>query len=438
MQLKSVKTISPSWLWLGLWICTLVACKPQSSIDGPDKATAQNASQSVAPAKAKQAPLSFEASADQLLSQRLPLEETSQGWVRLFDGYTLFGWEIASEANWRVEDKSIVVDSGDVGLLCTSVGWADFELKLEFKADANTNSGIFLRTPLEPEDPALDCYEVNIAPTDNPFPTGSIVKRQKVTDGQPGSIAAPLDPAKWHLYEMTMQGGELTLRINGKETCRYKDPNPLPARRIGLQHNSGKVAFRDIKIRPLHLKPLLDNDLSQWKKFPDKPGEFVITPDSELRVTGGRGQIESKTKFGNFVALVEAKTQSEKLNSGLFYRCIEGSAMDGYECQINHGIIDGNPLKPVDCGTGGIFRRQDARIVAANDTEWFSMLLVADGLQSAAWVNGLQVTDWTDEREPHENPRNGSRREPGTMMIQAHDPTTDILFRKLDVTELIR
>ncbi len=165
---------------------------------------------------------------------------------------------------------------------------------------------------------------------------------------------------------------------------------PLPAGRIGLQHNKGYAAFKNIRIRPIGLKPLLDAELTQWQTFPDKPGKFEVTSDGELHVTGGRGQIESKESFGNFVALIEAKTQSEKLNSGVFFRSMPASDMNGYECQINHGISDGNPLKPLDCGTGGIFRRTNARIVAAKDQEWFSMLLVADGLQFCAWVNGCK------------------------------------------------
>ena len=63
----------------------------------------------------------------------------------------------------------------------TTVDFADYELHVEFKAPATTNSGIFLRTPLEPKDPAKDCYELNIAPQDNPFPTGSLVGRIKQT-----------------------------------------------------------------------------------------------------------------------------------------------------------------------------------------------------------------------------------------------------------------
>ncbi len=107
-----------------------------------------------------------EVTAEQLLAARLPEAEVAEGWIRLFDGHTLFGWQIAGDANWRVEDGSIVVDQGDACLLCTSVPWQNFELVVEYKAGTDTNSGVFLRTPLNPENPAEDCYEVNIAPAE--------------------------------------------------------------------------------------------------------------------------------------------------------------------------------------------------------------------------------------------------------------------------------
>ena len=54
----------------------------------------------------------------------------------------------------------------------------------------------------------------------------------------------------------------------------------------------------------------------------------------------------------------------------------------------------------------------------------------------AAWVNGYQVSDWTDTRAKNENPRNGLRLAKGTLAIQGHDPTTNLSFRNLRITEL--
>ena len=110
--------------------------------------------------------------------------------------------------------------------------------------------------------------------------------------------------------------------------------------------------------------------------------------------------------------------------------------MNGYESQIHNGFQDGDRRKPVDCGTGGIFRRVDARLVVANDQKWFNKTVIADGAHIATWVNGYQVVDWVDDRAPDQNPRKGLRLEPGTIMIQGHDPTTDISFRNIQIAEL--
>jgi len=371
----------------------------------------------------------LEATAEQLLAVRLPQAEVAEGWVRLFDGHTLFGWQVAGQANWRVQDGSIVADSGEACLLCTSVPWQNFELMLEFKAGSTTNSGVFLRSPLRPENPAEDCYEVNIAPADNAFPTGGIVKRKKAAE-----VAAV--PDEWHTMKMVMNGNRLQVAVDGKEVCDYTDELGVPEGRIGLQHNSGRIEFRDVRLRPLGLKSLLDEELTQWTKYPDMPGDFSTTQEGWLHVKGGRTQLESNASYDNFVLLAEYKLPLAEMNSGIFFRCIPGDEMMGYECQLSNETNDGNPLSPADCGTGGIFRRQDARIVAGETGQWATALLVANGPSIAAWVNGVQVSDWVDDRKIDENPRRGLRLESGTLMIQGHDPGTDALIKQFSIVQV--
>ncbi|MDP6058780.1 MAG: DUF1080 domain-containing protein, partial [Pirellulaceae bacterium] len=71
-------------------------------------------------------------------------EELTAGWISLFDGETLFGWQPRTDANWRVEAGAIVVDDGTKGLLTTTTRFADYVLKIEFRSAVGTNSGIFL------------------------------------------------------------------------------------------------------------------------------------------------------------------------------------------------------------------------------------------------------------------------------------------------------
>ena len=352
--------------------------------------------------------------------------------MRLFDGHTLFGWEIAGNINWRIEDNSLVADKGDVGLICTSTIWQDFELSAEFNADAETNSGIFIRTPLDPMDPSTDCYEINIAPNSNDFPTGSIVGRQKVD----ADAAGDQTPGKWRTMTIRAEGDKITVSLSDKVVCEYTDQVHLAARRIGLQHNSGRIAFRNVKIKPLGLNSLLDAELSQWKKYPDMPGSFTTNDDGTLHVQGGRTQLETKESYGDFALLAQYSLAKQDMNSGIFFRCIPGDVMMGYECQVSNEMKDGNPLDPADHGTGGIFKRQIARVVAGRDDAPTSVLLVASGDRMAAWVEGIAVSDWQDTREPHENPRKGKRLEPGTIMIQGHDPGTDALFQQFSIAPI--
>ena len=155
-----------------------------------------------------------------------------------------------------------------------------------------------------------------------------------------------------------------------------------------------------------------------------------------MHVKGGRTQLESKASYDDFVLLAEYKLPLAEMNSGIFFRCIPGAEMMGYECQLSNETNDGNPLSPADCGTGGIFRRQDARVVAGEIDQWATALLVANGPSIAAWVNGVQVSDWLDDRKSDENPRRGLRLEPGTLMIQGHDPGTDALIKQFSIVQI--
>ncbi len=362
-------------------------------------------------------------------------EQVSDGWISLFDGETLFGWQATSDANWHVEDGTIKVESGDEGWLMTTSEFADYELHVEFKAPADTNSGIFLRTPLAPTDPTKDCYEFNIAPNENPFPTGSLVGRLKWDSAR--QTEYPELKTGWSPVDLVVEGDRIVNKAFARQAITYTDPNPLSRGHIGLQFREGPIAFRNVRLKPLGLKPIFNGrDLTGWNNDRVEESEFTVSGQKTLQVKNGPGQLESKDAYGDFILQLQCKVNGDGLNSGIFFRCIPGDKMMGYESQIHNGMVDGDPTKPVDCGTGGIFRRQNARRIVARDHEWFAKTIVANGPHMAVWVNGYQVSDWTDDRPANENPRRGLRLEPGTLMIQGHDPTTDLEFRDLKIAEL--
>jgi 3-keto-disaccharide hydrolase len=364
-------------------------------------------------------------------SKFLPQKLLDDGWISLFDGESLFGWTPTGDAKWDVVDGEVRTIGDRSGFLMTTSEWADYELHVEFKAEPKTNSGVFLRTPLKPTSPAKDCYELNIAPADNPFPTGSFVARQ-----QCDSIAAD---GKWHGFDVTANGGKFVVRCDGKVVLDYADASPVPIGHIGLQSREGAVAFRNVRLRPLGLRPLLNGrDLKDWVQERVEKSRFEVTKNGELHLSNGPGQIETEKDFANFVLQLECKVNGDGLNSGVFFRTLRNGRWAGYESQINNRVKENDPTKPADFGTGAIYRRQPARRVVPNDREWFAKTIVADGSHMAVWVNGYQVSDWTDKRPAKENAREGLRLAGGAIAIQGHDATTDFLFRKIEVAELPR
>jgi len=357
-------------------------------------------------------------------------QELAAGWILLFDGHSAFGWTATSEADWTIRDGAIHVSEGQPGLWRTTNQFADFELKVDFRAGADTNSGIFLRTSPQPKNPASDCYELNIAePQVSPFPTGSLVGRKK------GESTVYKDD--WRSYHIRADGGNFKVWLDGKKVLDYTDPNPRGRGYIGLQLNHGAVAFRNVKLRPLRLQPLTKgDDLSGWQEFPGKPAEFGVNEAGEITIQNGPGQLESEAQFADFVLQLEAYVDGDGLNSGIFFRSIPGEFWQGYECQIENNYHDGDRTKPVDCGTGGFYRRQDARRVMGDDRRWFHITLLACDNRMSTWVDGYPVADWVDRRGRDENPRRGLRLDAGTIILQAHDPTTNLRFRGLRAVEM--
>jgi len=224
--------------------------------------------------------------------------------------------------------------------------------------------------------------------------------------------------------------------LNDVQITDFRDESdrPLLSGRIGLQQNGGQAEFRNVRLKPLSLKPLFDGEsLAGWREVPGGKSEFAVV-DGTIHVQNGAGFLETEPTFGDFVLQADYRTNGDDLNSGIFFRAMPGTEeapSHGYEFQIHNGYKEDDPRQPVDSGTGAIFRRVPARRVVSQDRAWNTITLNASGPRFATWVNGYQTADWEDPREPNENPRRGLRLEPGHLSLQGHDPTTDLNFRRL-------
>jgi hypothetical protein len=170
------------------------------------------------------------------------------GWTTAYDGKSLAGWTRVGDANWRIEDGLIVADKGR-GFIVLPQPYKDFQVRVEFWADVETNSGIYFRcTSPEPGNEA--CYEANIydkRPT--PFGTGAVVNVAE-------TVPRPLAANRWNTYDLTVKGDHFVLLMNGVKTADGHDAKHPAAGYVGLQLDAvGKqkaaIKFRKVEIRPL-------------------------------------------------------------------------------------------------------------------------------------------------------------------------------------------
>jgi hypothetical protein len=364
----------------------------------------------------------------------LTQNELNDGWISLFDGKTLYGWRPNSDLNWSVREGAIRADRGKPGLLLTTFQLADFEFRCEYFLQKGGNSGIFLRTPFAPKDPAKDCYELNLCDSHPAFATGSIVGRKKANGTFRGE-------GEWMTMEVRVEGRRIRARLNGTPVIDFSDESESALRigYIGLQMNGGAVAFRKVCLRPLGTRDLFNGrDLDGWHLVPGSKTHFEVA-NGTIHAAGGPGFLESNRSFADFALQFDARTNGPHLNSGIFFRAMPGTAKEpsnGYELQIQNGYKHGDRTDPADAGTGAIYRRTKARWVIPDDHAWFTGTLIANRAHFSIWINGVQVTDWTDPRPENPNPRRGRRLEAGRLLLQGHDRTTDLNFRRLRIAVL--
>jgi hypothetical protein len=364
---------------------------------------------------------------------QLTRQEIEAGWIKLFDGATLFGWKANNDVDWAVTDGVIHASQGKPGLLLTTTEFSDYELRCDFRMAAGGNSGVFLQSMFDPQDPSQDCYELNICDAHPAFPTGSLVGLAKPSKTVSGEGA-------WKTFHVTVRGPSIEVKLDGEPILSFTNKQPGARQQgfIGLQKNEGNIEFRNVFLRPLGLKSIFNGkDLSGWRLVPGGKSDFKVV-DGAINVKNGRGYLETEGTWGDFILQADIISNGKHLNSGIFFRALPGTEKnpaEGYESQVRNEWEKDDRSKPVDFGTGAIYRRIAARRVVSSDFEWFTKTLIARGPHIAVWIDGEQVTDWTDTRKPDPNARNGLRLEAGHFSIQGHDPTTDLSFKNLRVRE---
>ena len=174
----------------------------------------------------------------------------------LFNGKNLDGWNIHGTELWYVENGLLICESGPdkgYGYLSTKKFYDDFDLTLEFKQEANGNSGVFIRSTFEGT--KVSGWQVEVAPPGND--TGGVyesygrewlIKPDKEKD-------KVLKMGKWNEMRIRVVGNHIQSWLNGTSMISLEDEMIGKGKgSIALQiHDGGgiKVRWRNLIVNEL-------------------------------------------------------------------------------------------------------------------------------------------------------------------------------------------
>ena len=174
----------------------------------------------------------------------------------LFNREDLSGWNIHGTELWYVEDGLLVCESGPeakYGYLSTEKFYDDFILTLEFKQEANGNSGVFFRSTLEGT--KISGWQVEVAPPGSN--SGGVYEsygRGWLIQPEPEKDRA-LKMGDWNQMKIKVVGNKVSTWINGTQMISFSDEKIGQGKgSIALQiHDGGgiKVKWRKLKIKTL-------------------------------------------------------------------------------------------------------------------------------------------------------------------------------------------
>ena len=174
----------------------------------------------------------------------------------IFNNKDLSGWIIYGTEKWYVENGILVCESGPdkkYGYLGTENFYKNFVLSLDFKQEANGNSGVFFRSTVDGT--KVSGWQVEVAPPG--LHTGGIYEsygRGWLIQPDEGKDSS-LKMGSWNNLKVKVYQDTVTTWLNGEMMITLSDQKIADANgRIALQiHDGGgiKVKWKNIKIQEL-------------------------------------------------------------------------------------------------------------------------------------------------------------------------------------------
>lgn len=333
----------------------------------------------------------------------LPSDEAAQGWIRLFDGTSHFGW-ISGGGEWQVGANALVSDAAQSSWMRTTASFADFDLKFEARVTGGPATLLLRADPQsKPAQPGctLSLNDGTIA---------------GISGGATSSVSNG-----WNSYEIQADGTHLVASLNGKITADGK----ITKSRVGYfefaSPRGTRVEVRSIVLKPLGLTPLYNSsNLDGWKDVsapapqgksklhlpipglsgkPKAPPSVQWSGQGGIHGQGGIGQLESGIAYDDFVLQFTARVASKDGHGGveMFFRGTPNQFGSGYAVSAD-STSDRQQQDEKSFGTGGLVKLQKARAVSISPGQYFTCTVIARSHRFSAWINGVLVTDYYDAR----------------------------------------
>jgi hypothetical protein len=191
-------------------------------------------------------------------------EEAKDGFVSLFDGKTLNGWQGAVKG-YTVADGTMTCKPG--GDLYTAKEYANFIFRFEFKLPPAGNNGVSIRMPLNSTQPsAYAGMEIQIL--DDGHPNYKDIKPYQMHGSIYGVVPAKRGALKpvgaWNSEEIVADSSHIKVTVNGKvildtdiaKIDKTADGQAHPGLHnakgyIGWAGHGDPVSFRNVRIKEL-------------------------------------------------------------------------------------------------------------------------------------------------------------------------------------------
>jgi len=333
----------------------------------------------------------------------LSADQAAQGWIRLFDGVSRFGW-ITNGAEWQVNANTLASDPAQQSVLRTTSSFSDFDLKFEARVSGGPATLVF-----------------RVDPQSKPAQPGFALSLNDGSIAGIGSGGGSHVLSGWNTYEVRADGKHLTASMNGKVTA----DGDSGKNRVGyFEFNSPHgthVEIRSVLLKPLNLDSLYNgSNLDGWKSVsapapqnkskihlpipglsgkPKAPPSVQWTGQGTIHGQGGVGQLESGVAYDDFVAQFTARVSGKDEHSDveMFFRGTPNQFDSGYAISAvnatDHQLQNGESY-----GAGGLVKLQKSRAASITPGQFFTCTVVARAHRVSIWLNGALVTDYYDSR----------------------------------------